>query len=73
MTLLYGDLTFFQEANTLPQPPSVSYKEERAYFLEHVVKFLYPLAFIIFNIAYWTYYLSFYYEEDRQSEQIDLE
>lgn len=56
-----------KEANTLPQPPSVSYKEERAYFLEHVVKFLYPLAFIIFNIAYWTYYLSFYYEEDRQS------
>ena len=26
------------------------------------VKFLYPLAFIIFNIAYWTYYLSSYYQ-----------
>ena len=48
----------------LPQPNStiISSKEELAYALEHMVKFMYPLAFIIFNIAYWTYYLSFYYE-----------
>jgi len=52
-----------KEASALQQPPStVSSKEERAYCLEYTVKFLYPLGFIIFNIAYWTYYLSFYYE-----------
>lgn len=41
---------------------NVSNKEELAYFLEHSIKFLYPTAFLLFNIAYWLYYLSFYWK-----------
>ena len=38
-------------------------KERIAYAIEWGVKIVYPSAFLIFNIAYWSYYLDGYRTE----------
>ena len=46
-------------------PPSdvPTAKERLAYTIEWSIKIVYPVAFIVFNIAYWGYYLKNYKTE----------
>ena len=41
----------------------VKNKEKTAYMIEYYIKFIYPAAFILFNLVYWVHYLSIYHEE----------
>ena len=62
-----GISNFFQAGGGLPPPPSPSdaptAKERLAYTIEWSIKIVYPLAFVVFNIAYWSYYLKNYRAE----------
>ena len=47
-----------------PKDPKLPSKKERlAYTIEWAVKIAYPGAFLVFNIAYWSYYMGDYSSE----------
>ena len=53
-----------QQRPAITAPKTVpSSKERFAYSVEWSIKFIYPIAFVIFNAAYWSYYLKNYNKE----------